>query len=1262
MFRHIRYKLIAAFALPLLILVGVAGLEVSSSVHQISTVNQETSLAKASVGPGGAVQALQTEREDAVLSVLAAANNLPVALQGVTPGDAGISQSPTEVRVLTDSALSAFRATVVSAGDQSKTTYQDALGYSSGLDQARAIWSAAGTDTSGDYGAIVSQLYSKYTTLIDSLIDATSQVPFEITDPTLRTGVEALVTSLQKTEADWRVTMDLFRVSWSSGAGKAATVDDATKDLGADQGSVARLSTLATGPFTGPVDTLISSTITRSLGVNVVRAQQGEPPLMSVLLESFDENPPVASAQSGNGTVTAQGNGQIASVVTQRATQLHNNAIHQAGEFGLAGLIGTILGLLLVSLVSRSISRPLVRLAQQADQLATEYLPATLQAIMADEAGGVPDGLPITVSGNDEVSEVARALDAVQKTAIELGAGQVVLRRNLSDAFVNLGRRNQNLVTSQLEYISDIELKEADPDSLEELFRLDHLATRMRRNAESLLILAGSGPARQWTAAVPAMDVARAASAEVEDYKRLRLHHFDPAMIKGEVTTDLVHILAELTENALTFSPPGSPVDVYGRFLDDGYVLVIVDAGIGMSVADLDIANQRLEGLGSEGDVPGRYLGHFVAGRLAARHDLSISLQASHSGGLVARVRIPGTLIEATVADLSAAAEVRSVPEQAPRRTEPPVIVSPGPVDVALPPDDAFTAFMGGPPPAAASSAPRSDEPSEAWYMNFTGPAADDEGDARASATEEGAAASQEPGAPSYEPGPTSYNGNIPYGTGANGSHAPQAPGSTGTSYEPSASYGATSAHGTDHPFAGINFPDNVTNTGVPDNNLHDNKVPSNEVGSYENIGSDVPEATLEKPVDDAHAWSAAVAQSAEPGPADIVGVTAPVAPLVPPTGPGPADHGWDPLAPVAPSEAPSTPAREPVAGPAPMPVEPAGPYAAHPAVSREPSGPQSLTEVASMSTTTRSSGTPDLGILSPLAGTVPAGGLLAWAQAPPPKPSDNAAPEIGPVAVPTTAVPPLSPFAPGPATPGPATPAPAPVPAPAPTASWDIVAPPTNDRCRPRHSGPEHGRRPSQAHPASTRCVIAATGRLAAASHPDHDHPQPVGPNRGFGAVLVGYGQRRPGGKGAKRTMSTDTLSNEVKNFNWMLDNFVESSAGVCDAVAVSSDGLLMAMSHTLDRAGAERVAAIISGMVGLSRGAAKAFGWEPVRQIIVAMEGGYLFLSSISDGSNLGVLANAGCDIGLVGYQTNLLLEKIGALLTPALIAQLRAQVLIH
>ena len=336
----------------------------------------------------------------------------------------------------------------------------------------------------------------------------------------------------------------------------------------------------------------------------------------------------------------------------------------EAVALAALGLAGALLGLLLVIRVSRAVSRPLADLASQAEQLATVSLPATVHAILeADATGGELPELPKVRAGNiEEVAGVATALDSLNKTAVELAAGQAALRRNLSDAFVNLGRRNQNLVTRQLEYITEVELKEADPTSLEELFRLDHLATRMRRNAESLLILAGSGPARQWSASVPVMDVARAASAEVEDYKRLRLHHFDPAMVTGIVTTDLVHILAELVENALSFSPPAAPVDVYGRFLEGGYVIVIVDSGIGMSSEDLATANQRLEGLGADGEVPGRYLGHFVAGRLAARHGIAISLQPSHSGGLVARVKVPAPLLEEAVADLSAGAEVKSAP------------------------------------------------------------------------------------------------------------------------------------------------------------------------------------------------------------------------------------------------------------------------------------------------------------------------------------------------------------------------------------------------------------------------------------------------------------------------------------------------------------------------------------------------------------------------------------------------------------------------
>ena len=346
--------------------------------------------------------------------------------------------------------------------------------------------------------------------------------------------------------------------------------------------------------------------------------------------------------------------------LTNGSKSPHSGNATEAIAFAALGLVGAMIGLVLVIRVSRSVSSSLVDLAQQAEKLATETLPDTVQAIL--DAGATGDDLPevpeIKVDSVDEVAGVANAIETLKTTALELAASQAALRRNLADAFVNLGRRNQNLVTRQLEYITEIELKEADPASLEELFRLDHLATRMRRNAESLLILAGSGPARQWSTSVPVMDVARAASAEVEDYKRLRLHHFDHALVTGVVTTDLVHILAELIENALSFSPPGAPVDVYGRTLEGGYVIVVVDSGIGMSPEDLEIANDRLGGIGSSGEVPGRYLGHFVAGRLAARNGIAISLQSSHSGGLVARVKVPSSVVEGTVPDLSLEADV----------------------------------------------------------------------------------------------------------------------------------------------------------------------------------------------------------------------------------------------------------------------------------------------------------------------------------------------------------------------------------------------------------------------------------------------------------------------------------------------------------------------------------------------------------------------------------------------------------------------------
>ncbi len=501
MFRHIRSKLIAAFAVPLAILVAVAGLESVSALGQVNSVDHQTALASASVGPGGVVQALQREREFAELSIVAAAHKPASALIGLSPSAGGFNQTPSAILDQTDVALSSFRSTVDHAGSQAEQIYTGAFSALASLPTARDYWAPAAADVTAkttnivDYESLATKTYQSYTAMINALVDATAQVPLLINDTTLRTGVEALYTSLQKTESDWQVVEDLIIASWESGSAQTAQFAATNEDWGADLSWSQRLISLGTGTYGAAIGNLDQDQVGSALAFDIGLIQTGAIPPLTNVLDAFTA-PAGNTAATVNVTFTQLGENQIAAIVNDRANTLHNNAVIAAIEFAVLGALGTILGFLLIALVSRSVSKPLIDLANQADKLATETLPATVKAILeAANSGAEPPKPPkVVVNSRDEVSEMARALDAVNKTAVELATGQAALRRNLADAFVNLGRRNQNLVTRQLEYISEIELKEADPESLEELFRLDHLATRMRRNAESLLILAGSGP------------------------------------------------------------------------------------------------------------------------------------------------------------------------------------------------------------------------------------------------------------------------------------------------------------------------------------------------------------------------------------------------------------------------------------------------------------------------------------------------------------------------------------------------------------------------------------------------------------------------------------------------------------------------------------------------------------------------------------------------------------------------------------------------
>ncbi len=337
-----------------------------------------------------------------------------------------------------------------------------------------------------------------------------------------------------------------------------------------------------------------------------------------------------------------------ASIVTARTRSLTSAAQDEERNW-IAMTIGSVmLAIALLWLTSRWITRPLRALADQATAMAGQRLPTAVQEILetpVNEEIVQPEVEPVRVHAGGEVNDVEVALNKVQDSAVSLAVEQATLRRSVADAYVNLGRRNQNLLSRQLEFITQLENDESDPETLEHLFRLDHLATRMRRNAESLLVLAGLAPPRTWSAPVAMGDVVRGALGEVEGYRRVRLRHVDDARVDGAAAADVSHVVAELVENALSFSPPDADVEVYGRRDDHGYVITIVDSGIGMHEDDLERANALISSANAVTLAPSRFLGHYVVAQLAARHGLTVQLAASPAGGLTAMVALPSALL-----------------------------------------------------------------------------------------------------------------------------------------------------------------------------------------------------------------------------------------------------------------------------------------------------------------------------------------------------------------------------------------------------------------------------------------------------------------------------------------------------------------------------------------------------------------------------------------------------------------------------------------
>ena len=647
---RIRSKLVAALVVPLVALVALSWVAISASSETADEASEraemtraQVALGTATIGPAGVITAIQAER------------NIAVAVVAGYGGALQADQTLDGSRADTDAALEGFRAAITSGETEVREAYESALqalgriaDIRDGTDSLMAERAATGADPVGEVEASEnSEIFDAYTDILLTVFDVNTEVVLSLDDQELRGGAhfvnelgranelqarlmryvgmplatgETLVQDTASLIAASRADGELTAIQKelrTSGPANYRAMADATFDDPKLQPSINTVETAMAGiPLT--VDDLVSNEVVAWSGV-------------------YDTHRNTASAE-----LAIHAERLISEAESERDSAQTRVQVVTIGT-GLVLLLAVAIALL----ASRSIAQPLRRLASDAEDMAASRLPEAVQDILNAPLGDdvhMPELAPVSSEGGAEIGELASALNTVQSSAVDLAVEQAILRRNISDSFVNLGRRNQNLLSRQLDSITEMEREETDPDELQKLFALDHLATRMRRNAESLLLLAGLEPHRQWSAPVPLIDVIRGALGEVEDYSRVEIARFDEALVSGSAAADLTHMVAELLENALNFSPPGRNVTIAGARRDHGYMLAIVDNGIGMEADAVAQANVRLAGGESFTVAPSRYLGHYVVGIQAARLGTPVSLQDTPTGGVTAIIDITAAL------------------------------------------------------------------------------------------------------------------------------------------------------------------------------------------------------------------------------------------------------------------------------------------------------------------------------------------------------------------------------------------------------------------------------------------------------------------------------------------------------------------------------------------------------------------------------------------------------------------------------------------
>jgi len=393
-------------------------------------------------------------------------------------------------------------------------------------------------------------------------------------------------------------------------------------------------------------DTVGATTLTQLAQLRddaVARIESGRPPSLSSSAWQQAAQPVAGRLTSFEGSLSESLRGAVDGLgVSSRTSSLRDTAL----------IIGALLlGLAIALYFAATMVHPLWILRRRALEIAERELPGVIDRIAHDgtEVGRLRPA-PVEVTTTEEIGQVARAFDEVHSAAVRLAVEQAALRHSVNEIFVNLSLRTQSLVQSQLKMIDVMEADELDPDQLGRLFKLDHLATRMRRNSENLLVLAGAGLRRSTSQPVSVTDLVRAAVSEIEQYKRITLAPAPDAVVIGSAVSDIVHLLAELLDNATSYSPPDTPITVGCSEDPDGTLRIrVADEGVGLLPAELAVLNRQLAAETPLEAVSSRRMGLFVVSRLAARRRIAVRLMANVGAGTVAEVELPADLLRPDV-------------------------------------------------------------------------------------------------------------------------------------------------------------------------------------------------------------------------------------------------------------------------------------------------------------------------------------------------------------------------------------------------------------------------------------------------------------------------------------------------------------------------------------------------------------------------------------------------------------------------------------